>query len=235
MKINVALSIAMSLAFIGFANGKAPEKQDQPIKQLQAKVQPAPLMPKATGPSGFGAITLGMTKAEVEALQATDGVFSISKMIPYVRKTVQPEEGVGKFDASIVTPLSTTPLKTVLTFSEGKLTELYMEIDEPSNLLDRMKAQITEKYGVGKVKDEREEEQCIYKNGANFKITTGLIGIEWEQTLSAGERVLTRLSDYKIDGCPSNLSYTNIGAISSRGLTIRKINNKTNPSSKNLF
>lgn len=235
MKINVAVTIAMSLASIGFANGKTPEKQDQPKKQLQANVKPAPSAPKATGPSGFGAITLGMTKAEVEALQSTDGVYLSSKMIPYVRKNVQPKEGVDQFDALIVTPLSTAPLKTALTFSEGKLTELYMGIDEPSNLLDHIKAQITEKYGDGKVKDDRKEEQCIYKNGANFKLTTGLIGVEWEQNLSAGERVLTRLSDYKIDMCPSNLSNGSIGAISSRGLTILKINNKTTPSPKNLF
>ena len=95
--------------------------------------------------------------------------------------------------------------------------------------------QIAEKYNQGAIKDERKEEQCIYKNGANFKITTGTVATTWRQALPSGEAIETRLSEFKFDMCPSNLRYGSVGGTELKSLTIRKVEQATDSKKDGLF
>lgn len=160
----------------------------------------------AQGPTGFSALKLGMTKETIESLQVSQGVHLNSPMTAYQYKNGAPKEGVDKFNARLATPLSSEPVDAVLTFESSQLTELYINIPESSNMLERIKAQITEKYGAGKEENTMKEEQCIYKNGANFKLSSGALSTTWTETSSRTELIETNLSDIVIATCPSNLS-----------------------------
>src|ERR1700681_4113242 len=140
-------------------------------------------------------------------------------MAPYQYKNSVAKPGEDKFDASVVTPLSTTPLKAVLTFEGGQLTGLYMTLEESSSMLERVSKQIAEKYGPGQVNDSRKEEQCIYKNGSNFKITSGSVNTKWVEQLSSIDRIETPLQDMAIATCPASLRYGSIDPIKLRSLS----------------
>ena len=188
----------------------------------------------AQGPTGFSALKLGMTKETIESLQVSQGVHLNSPMTAYQYKNGAPKEGVDKFNARLATPLSSEPVDAVLTFESSQLTELYINIPESSNILERIKAQITEKYGAGKEENTMKEEQCIYKNGANFKLSSGALSTTWTETSSRTELIETNLSDIVIATCPSNLRYS-IGPVKLRSINIRKIKPSTELKSKNLF
>lgn len=188
----------------------------------------------AQGPTGFGPLKLGMTKEAIESLQASEGIYLSSSMTPYQYKSSAPKEGVDKFNALLITPLSSESVNAVLTFELSQLTELYMTLPSSSNMLERIKAQITEKYGVGKVEDTMEEEQCIYKNGANFKLSSGVISTTWTETSSQADQVEARLSDIVLATCPSSLRY-DMHPIKLKSLTIRKIKPSAETKPKNLF
>lgn len=189
----------------------------------------------AKGPTGLGTIKLGMSKEEIEAIPASEDVRLEGTMTPYQYKNQAPKPGVEKFDAALVTPLTTAPLKAVLTFEEGRLTGLYVSIDDASGLLERLAKHISERYGPGKVEDSRKEEQCIYKNGANFKLTSGVVRTQWTEEAGTTERIETSLSDIVVDVCPSNLRYGGIGAVKLKSLNIQKVKSAQEPKSKNLF
>jgi len=223
------------VASICSSNDKPSAKEGQPPKQEQAKEQPVNDASKAKGPTGFGPLKLGMTKEAVEALQPTEGVYLSVPMTPSkFNKYVSPKAGVERFDCSLVTPLSKDALETVLVFESGQLTEIFLVLDKSSNMLERVKNQIVDKYGPGRVEDTRKEKQCIYKNGANFKITSGDITTIWVENFSDAERVETRLSDTSLDACPSELKYR-IEPTVVRSLTIHRFNSVEQVKSNNLF
>lgn len=189
----------------------------------------------AKGPVGYGALKLGLTKESVESLQSGDGIYLSGAMTPYEYKNTSPKPGEDEFDALLVTPLAAAPLKSVLTFEGGQLSGLYLTLEQSSNMLEQITSQITEKYGPGAVEDNRKEEQCIYKNGANFKLKSGAVHTRWSQEVSKTEKIETTVSDISIEMCPSNLRYGKIGPIKLRSLTIRRLNIGAEPKSKNLF
>lgn len=179
--------------------------------------------PKPTGPVGLGPIKVGMQMDEVTQLQEADGVYLAEPLSAYDNKYYTPKPGVDKYSAKIRIPNTSKPLESILTFSGNQLTELYVSFESSSNLYDKMNEQISDKYNKGLVKDGLKEEQCIYKNGANFKITTGVVTTTWMQSLSASEAIETRLAIIKFDMCPSNLRYGSVGGTESKTLTIRKV------------
>jgi len=63
------------------------------------------------------------------------------------------------------------------------------------------------------------EEQCLYKGGQNFKISSGAIRYLWTQDRKNAEPVTASVSDVVLDICPSNLRYA-IGPIKSKSLNI---------------
>ena len=173
----------------------------------------------AKGPVGVGKIEIGISRTAVEGLAVDDGVYLKSPLTPYQNKYYEPKPGEDKFDTMLITPFSTDPLKSVLTFSDGILKSIYINLGESSRVIDQVKDLITAKYGEPKVDNSVKEEQCVYKGGANFKISSGTIRNSWAQDRPNAEPISTSLSDTVIDTCPSNLRYA-IGAIKSRSLTI---------------
>lgn len=110
-----------------------------------------------------------------------------------------------------------------------------VSLDPSTNILERIAAQIVEKYGAGKVEDTRKEEQCIYKNGANFKVMSGAVFTDWSEEFSAKERVETRLTDVSMESCPSNLRTGGIGPVKIRALSFRKVQSSGESKPRNLF
>lgn len=189
----------------------------------------------AQGPTGFGALKIGMTKEVVESLQATDGVHLASPMSPYQHRREPPKEGVEKFIAQVASPFRTEPIEAVLTFEAAQLAEIYMALTNSPNTFDRIKDQVVEKYGAGKVEDRMKEEQCIYKNGANFKITAGAVSVSWNDDSTPAGRIETKFSDIVIADCPSNLREKPIGPFKQKSFSIRKANIPADIKQKNIF
>jgi len=160
-----------------------------------------------------------MSKDTVEALTANDDVYLSTPMTPYEHKNSTPIPGEDKFNTLLVSPISSKPLKTVLTFSGNSLKSIYITLEDASRMLDEVKELITSKYGEPKVENSMKEEQCLYKNGANFKLSSGAIRYQWTQERPTAEKVEATLSDIVVDTCPSNLRYS-MGAFKLRNLSI---------------
>ena len=189
----------------------------------------------AKGPTGLGSLQIGMSKSAVENLQVTNGVHLTSAMTPYDYKNTPPSPGEEIFDTFISTPLDSKPLKAVLTFKNSILISINLTINPSTNTLETVKNQIKEKYGTGKIDDSRKEEQCIYKNGANFKIMSGSIYTTWIEELSQTEQIKTTLIDVSIETCPSNLRTDRTDPIKIQSLIFRKVKNIVEDQPRNIF
>lgn len=173
----------------------------------------------AKGPVGIGKLEIGMSQEAVQSLKPEDGAYLSTPMTPYVSKYSAPKSGEDKFDAQLTSPLSDTPLKAVLTFSAGALKSLYISFGESSAIHDRAKELITSKYGEAAIDNSMKEEQCVYKNGSNFKISSGTIKHKWVQERPGQESVTADLSDIVINSCPADLRYAS-GAIKLKSMSI---------------
>lgn len=160
-----------------------------------------------TGPISFGALRIGMSKEAVEALKESDGVYLTGPFALFDPKSPLPP-GLKMYSVPIMTPLSTKPVDMLLSFMDGNLTIIDFSLQEisPSGL----KAQIAQKYGLGKVDDKRKEEQCIYRNGNNFKITNGYMITSWVEPLSATESIETYVLEDISASCPMDLKHDSI-------------------------
>lgn len=219
------------------AKSPSNNNQNQPkstqLATPAAAPAPAPRVP--TGPTGFGSLKIGMSKEALEKLTENDGVYLQSPMTSYIYKNSTPIEGVDKFDAKIITPLSLQSVSTVLTFQNDELTSFYMNFEGVPTGYEKSLRQITEKYGPGKETNDRKEEQCIYKNGANFKITTGAISSTWIEEVSSSERIQTRLSDWVFSLCPSNLRYGGVSETGIKSMSMQRLKPTAETEKKNLF
>ena len=236
--VNKKIAMAVSLLVIAtacLAQSKPPAKTDRPVKQEQLKEEPIKPFLAPKGPVGFGALKMGMTKEAIEALQPTEDLYLTAPMTPYHSKFYTPKDGIDKFDATLIAPFSAKSLKAVLTFQSGGLTEATIFLDESSGMLNRIKGQIAEKYGPGKIEDNRKDEQCIYKNGSNFKISSGTINTKWVAELTATERIETNLGDLSLEHCPSSLRDVRTGPIVVHGLTMQRFDSKSEVKPRNPF
>ncbi|HSW14971.1 MAG TPA: hypothetical protein VLI06_19145 [Solimonas sp.] len=175
------------------------------------------------GPTGIGRLKLGLTKEAVEALKESDGVYLVSAMEPFENKYYQPAQGETRFTSEAVTPLLDSAAKITLTFQNSALTTIYIGLPDNSDMaFEKVKNQISSKYGNPTVMDERKEEQCIYKNGSNFKLMSGTIEYVWTDPLKDGARIETRLRILSIQMCPSSLRDERLNT-SFRSLTIGRV------------
>lgn len=179
----------------------------------------APIISLAKGPVGIGKLEIGMPRSAVEGLAESDGVHLSSPLTPYEYKKTEPTPGEDKFDTTLVSPLSEKPLKAVLTFSDSGLKSIFVELGESSRDVDRVKDLISAKYGEPKVENSMKEEQCVYKNGANFKVSSGIIKHSWNQERQNAEPISTSLAFWVFEMCPSNLRY-GMGAVKAGSLSI---------------
>lgn len=193
------------------------------------------LSASAKGPTGIGALKIGMSKEAVDALISNDGVYLSAPMTPYEYKNSSPIPNEDRFNALLISMISAKPLEAVLTFSGNALKSIFVTLETSSSMLEEVKGQISSKYGEPKVENSMKEEQCIYKNGANFKISTGDISYKWLLSQPKGEKIETSLSELVYETCPSNLRYSSIGAIKIQTLSIRIANDKLDNKAANPF
>jgi hypothetical protein len=194
-----------TLAFGATAQVKLVGKKSAAVKTAPAVAAKAASVQevKPTGPAGFGPVKIDMSKDELEALTASDGVYLSGALTPKEEKYGKPPEGTVRFEGQMMIPLSSSPVKASFTFQDNKLRYFSMELHEI--IFDFAQKQIAEKYGTGEVKDEQKEEQCIYKNGSNFKLINGTKEVIWHQAISSTDQITTSATDMQIARCPSSL------------------------------
>lgn len=193
---------------------------------------PVDLNAKATAPSGIGPLKLGMTREAIDALTTDGGIFLLGPLTPPV--AYKSTEGEQRWESFLQSPLTALAAKATFTFKLGFLTHIGIQLDEDS--LQRAEAQLSAKYGAPTVTADNEEEQCLYKNGANFKLPKTSRGAAWVGHADDGQRV--KVVSYSINHgtCPSNLKYGAVSSIKLYGLTIERLSpDASEPSKKNVF
>ncbi len=199
-------------------------------EQIINKNEPPTTNPK--GPNGFGEIKIGASKEFIEALSASDGIYLAEPLSAINNSNHTSNVDADTFHALVLTPFNASAVKTTMTFVSNRLTEIFFAFGKSTNFVEQINHQITEKYGPGTVDDKRKDEQCIYRNGANFKINTGTISTEWIEDISESEFIKTRTSNYTIEFCPGSLTSTRYPPATSQSMTISKI---TKVKRKNIF
>jgi len=193
----------------------------------------APVAATAKGPIGIGDMKIGMSRAQVEALPSDAPVHLTEPMSPYVYKNRKPTPGEDVFDTKLLTPWSDSPLKAVLTFSGGTLASVSVTLDDSANMANEIRGQIAAKYGAPRVQDDMKEEQCVYRNGANFKVKSGVVTYLWTEPSTDHAPIETSVLQASFESCPSNLRYGSSGPLRLNALSIGyekpKEPDKTNP------
>jgi hypothetical protein len=127
----------------------------------------------AAGPTGIGGLKLGMTQPQIEALKGGVQLSSaLTEWKPSKPEAYSPKPGEVKLEGMLSNPVSGTS-KVTLTFTKGKLTYLYLDLDDESDFVTA-KNLISSKYGSPKVDDRQKDEQCIYRNGNSFSLKNGM-------------------------------------------------------------
>ena len=132
-----------------------------------------PVFASAKGPLGIGDLKIGMSRTEVEAISHNAAVHLAEPMSAYVYKNSTPTPGEDLFNTKLTTPWSDTPLKATLTFSNDTLIGVSVTLSDSTGMADEIRKHIAAKYGDPQVDDTMKEEQCVYRNGANFKVKSG--------------------------------------------------------------
>lgn len=188
----------------------------------------------AAGPTGFGSIKIGMSKEAVEGLSQSEGVRLQAPLVPFeYRREQTPVPGVDKFTGLIISPMSENPLKTEFNFRDGFLLSFNVSLEREA-ILTKLRKQISEKYGDPRTVDDMKEEQCVYRNGSNFKIKSGIVSNHWEEG-SGSSRVETVLSTFVFDICPSSLRYGSVGGTTFHSLRIGSSAAQEKKKEENLF
>jgi hypothetical protein len=186
------------------AQVKPTGKKEKHAKATMAEaVKSAPVEAvKPTGPTGFGPIKFNMSKEELEALP-TDSVYLELPLTVKEMKNYKPKDGTVWYEGNLKMPQAAGPVKSTFVFENDRMTYFSMELHEIT--WEFMQKQIAEKYGAGEVKDDQKEEQCIYKNGNNFKLLNGTKSVTWRQVTSPTEQIVTSASDMQFAMCPLSL------------------------------
>ncbi|SCZ33089.1 hypothetical protein SAMN02787148_11043 [Burkholderia vietnamiensis] len=222
--------MAIAAAFaIGNAHAQAQYKNKK-AHQPTNIAKPAPVA-TPTGPSGFGAIKIGMTQESLEKLKAADGVYLVGPFVPHESSAPNRNTGESLYTAVIATPFDREPREASFTFVGGALTGFLIKLDDTS--FAQAKSQLVDKFGPGKPNNDQHEEQCVYGNGAAFKVTWGTVAADWDQRVSDTERITSSASELTLDSCPPRLDMPHIKAITSNHISIRLV--KADPSKPNLF
>lgn len=225
-EIVVAALVAFSLGAAFAANAEAPAKAKMALQPAKA-----PLAPTPTGPSGFGAIKIGMTQDSLTNLKAADGVYLVGPFVAHASGEQNLGPTSSGYTAMIATPFDHEPREASFVFVAGILTEFSIKLDDAT--FAQAKSQLEDKYGPGKPDNDQHEEQCVYRNGAAFKVAWGTIAVKWDQQISSTERIRSSASELTVNTCPPRLDIPSMGPMTWNYISIRMI--KTDPSKPNLF
>lgn len=187
-----------------------PSKQAPRIKAQSAKVlSQEPLKPDvptvqaplpATGPSGMGAIRLGMSKDALMALSVDEPVRLVSELTRVVKKT-DSSLGVEEFEGLIAVTLRDKPVEANFTFKDGVLHLLSLRIAGEDTFIESLATKIAVQYGAGKVVDSRGDRQCIFRNGNSFTIRHGFVVTTWFTPSADGKVIQASFMDSTFKSC----------------------------------
>jgi hypothetical protein len=218
-----------------------PSKQAPRIKAQSTKVlSQEPLKPDvptvqaplpATGPSGMGAIRLGMSKDALMALSVDEPVRLVSELTRIVKKT-DSSLGVEEFEGLIAVTLRDKPVEANFTFKDGGLQLLSLRIAGEDTFIESLATKIAVQYGAGKVDDSRTEKQCIFRNGNSITIKSGYIITSWSTLSVDGKVIQTSFANYTFKSCPLNLGDNLAFSMKSQILVI-SLEDQANVSPKN--
>ncbi|WP_321902048.1 hypothetical protein [Paraburkholderia tropica] len=144
-----------------------------------------------------------MTFNAVSALTEADGIYPVQPLQVDTRNTARGNGGMS-YRARMRTPLDTddsTPVS--FSFVDGKLIGFSVELDDSH--FARAMTQIVDKYGKGELADDRKDEQCLYRNGANFKVNWGALSHRWTQRISDNTVIQTSATEFTVAMCPPSL------------------------------
>jgi hypothetical protein len=184
----------------------------------------------AAGPVGLGDLKLGMTKSQVEALNGQ--VRLSSGLTEEVYEDDKPDPNSKILKGTLANPL-TGESEVTLSFYYGKLIMIYLNLDDERQE-KAASSLMSSKYGPPKILDQTTEEQCIYGNGANFRIKKGIFLRFWSQQSASlnvlgGSTVSTRIMSNTLFGCPANLRYS----LGQRVIRVLSMHYGRNPSFSN--
>lgn len=172
----------------------------------------------AEGPTGLGDLKLGMTKDQVEAISLESSAHLNSPLVPFEDKAPKAHEQRSLYQTTIKSPIDPNPLRASFVFTEGQLSAIHVYFDYDSQMLENAKEMIMSKYGDPKVADTMKEEQCILRNGANFKLKSGKLSYSWSESSPELGYVETTLLEDVMNSC--TLTKYAGGAIKSKKLSI---------------
>jgi len=199
-----------------------------------APVAAAPAARSPTGPNGFGSIKLGMTKEAVLSLSSDEPVRIVGELTPAIEKTAPPP-GTEWFEGKITVPLAKEPVKATLTFKDGLLQGISFTTKGKDGLLESLAKQVAERYGPGKIEDDRKDEQCIYRNGNSFTLKSGTVSTSWTTPTDDGKIAETMYIELEFNSCPSNLRYGSMLGLKMRIFSIQAVDKQAVEPKKNLF
>lgn len=153
----------------------------------------------ASYPSGFGALKLGMTREQVESIPAGGDIYFT---VPLAEQATKPTEGVQKLKSLLQSPLKPEPSPISLKFEGGVLT--YFSIDLTETTVKTAEAQLTAKYGPPTVQGDAEPEQCIFRNGNNFKMPQSIRNAVWAGKAADGQLVRISAISVRRAICPTD-------------------------------
>jgi len=184
----------------------------------------ASLSALATGPTGIGELRLAMTREQLEAVSPDSVVHLTAPLAPLQSKHYKHVPGVDVFTSTVQTPFDQNPLHGAFKFTEGTLLSISISLKNESNAFDLAKDMLSAKYGEARVTDAMKEQQCVLRNGANYKVRHGKVAYLWWSEPSDVGYVETQLVQSIVDGCA--ISRVAGGAIESRSLIITRHDQK---------
>lgn len=194
--------------------GAAVAQEAMKPKPTQAKtkaLQTIPVKRSPTGPIGLGPLKIGMSKEALEGLSENDGIYLTAPLVvePYSLKRSASLSAEASnqvlYESLVMTPLSKDSRRLLVSIENNKVRTISISLDD--ELFKMVQEQITAKYKAGNVRDTRKEEQCIYKNGSNFKKISGSYDLSWVEPISDTEEVITYIIDSVFDVCPPSLDF----------------------------
>lgn len=209
MKFNKTSIAAMFIISIMTVSANAETQKTSKSKKQTSTVTNSAKTKPETGPVAFGTIKLGMSKASIEVLTSQDGFYLNAPMTPFeYSEKIKAEPGKDVFNGLLISPYSAEPLKATFTFKEDALVRIGFNLENKEALFNELKAMVEKKYGQPITKGEMKEEQCLYKNGANFKIKDGIVSYIWTKEIenSIDEEISTTFTDMAMAMCPSSLN-----------------------------
>lgn len=213
--LSVVVALLMSAPALA-GPPKAKAKEVSPVEVPVVRTPPAL-------PLGIGPIRIGMTKEAISALPV-DGDIALVAPLVENKKWSKPEKDKLDFDASLKSPLTKSPAKITLVFELGLLTYFSIELD--ASALADAESQLTTKYGAPKITVDATEEQCIYRNGANFKLPNNRRDANWEAQAVDGNSVRINVSSGVFSVCPSSLRSSGPNSIDYYSLSFSRFSPK---------